>query len=64
MERCGVYNRVRHWGDGSTKAGAACFRSMVNTKTVFSKGDTERQAVGGGFRLHTTDTEVFSMGGR
>ena len=46
MERYGVSNRVRHWEDSSTKAGPSCFRPVMNTKAVFSKGDAETRLVG------------------
>ena len=54
MERCGVSNRVRHWEDGSTKAGLSCLRPVVNTKFVFSIADSENRVAGGSDR-HTAD---------
>ena len=41
MERCGVSNRVRHWEDSSAKARPSCFRPVMNTQSVFSRGDAD-----------------------
>jgi hypothetical protein len=45
MERCRVSNRVSHWEDNSTKAEPSCFGPVVNTKSVFSRGDAQSQTM-------------------